>query len=427
MANKIIKTHIVLKNDTEALWIEKNPTLMKGEVGVAIDKNKFKIGDGTSTWNDLAYSGISADEIINIINDNRDNIYTYARTNSDQTDNDAITAALAGATAKKGDICIIKTAIGGSETAFEYMGYVYDGTNWAAMDGNVSSDNVIMSEDILFAGSYTQVGNITKSSSGTTTDKAKGKNLTSLFKRMFTKIIQPTITSNPSCTVTLTNAKAYEVGTTVNTAYTTSFKKGSYSFAPSDTGVTATGWSVSNGTTTLTTATGKFDDITVGDNTNYKLTATATYNAGAVAKDNTGGDSDPVVQIKAGTTASASSSAITGYRGWWTYVGTDNTTEIDSAFVRGATAKGAAGTNFNISNLSIPAGTKRVFVAIPASKNMTLKSVIDVDGMGLDVKENFTTKTVKVNGANGYAAVDYTIYLCENAAGLAATKYTFTF
>jgi bacillopeptidase F (M6 metalloprotease family) len=64
-------------------------------------------------------------------------------------------------------------------------------------------------------------------------------------------------------------------------------------------------------------------------------------------------------------------------------------------------------------------------IAVPGSHSLT--SVIDVDGMGLDVKENFTTTTgVKVNGANDYEAADYTVFLCENENGMSATKFTFT-
>ena len=90
------------------------------------------------------------------------------------------------------------------------------------------------------------------------------------------------------------------------------------------------------------------------------------------------------------------------------------------------TSKGAAGSNFNV-NLAIPAGTKRVYVAIPASKNKALSSVIDVDGMGLDVKGNFIKQTVSVEGANGYTAVDYDVFIVENLAGLAATTYQIKF
>ena len=49
-------TQIQLRRGTESQWYDVNPTLMQGEVGIELDTNKFKIGDGTSDWNSLPYS-----------------------------------------------------------------------------------------------------------------------------------------------------------------------------------------------------------------------------------------------------------------------------------------------------------------------------------------------------------------------------------
>lgn len=57
MADKILKTQILLKNDLAAKWIENNPVLGKGEMGIEYDTNKFKFGNGTTHWNDLPYAG----------------------------------------------------------------------------------------------------------------------------------------------------------------------------------------------------------------------------------------------------------------------------------------------------------------------------------------------------------------------------------
>jgi hypothetical protein len=45
------------RRDTAATWTSVNPILASGEIGVETDTNKFKIGDGTSTWSALAYQG----------------------------------------------------------------------------------------------------------------------------------------------------------------------------------------------------------------------------------------------------------------------------------------------------------------------------------------------------------------------------------
>jgi hypothetical protein len=49
---------IQLRNDTAANWTDANPVLAAGEFGLEKDTNYFKIGDGTSSWNDLPYGGI---------------------------------------------------------------------------------------------------------------------------------------------------------------------------------------------------------------------------------------------------------------------------------------------------------------------------------------------------------------------------------
>ena len=48
---------VVIRNGTELQWIESNPVLLEGEVGITMDTTpkKFKVGNGTSTWNELPY------------------------------------------------------------------------------------------------------------------------------------------------------------------------------------------------------------------------------------------------------------------------------------------------------------------------------------------------------------------------------------
>ena len=53
----LLKTQIQLRNDTAAKWASVNPKLAKGEIGIEIDTNKIKIGNGTDLWNDLPYFG----------------------------------------------------------------------------------------------------------------------------------------------------------------------------------------------------------------------------------------------------------------------------------------------------------------------------------------------------------------------------------
>jgi len=54
MANQI-----QLRRDTAAAWTSANPTLAAGEIGVETDTAKQKMGDGSTAWTSLSYSGIN--------------------------------------------------------------------------------------------------------------------------------------------------------------------------------------------------------------------------------------------------------------------------------------------------------------------------------------------------------------------------------
>ncbi len=156
-------------------------------------------------------------------------------------------------------------------------------------------------------------------------------------------------------------------------------------------------------------------------------TATLDPSSAYTPYDNTGTpyEAGKITSFEDGTTEKSFNPTlkITGFRNSWYYVGTDCTSELTSDFIRSkATAKNKNTTSFG--TLTIPAGTKRVMIAIPGTH--TLKSVIDVDGQNLDVKANFTTEIIAVEGANGYQAASYTVFHFENENGIAATKYTFS-
>lgn len=53
--NKMTVEHVQLKRGNSASWTSKNPTLLRGEIGLEMDTKKFKVGDGTTAWNDLDY------------------------------------------------------------------------------------------------------------------------------------------------------------------------------------------------------------------------------------------------------------------------------------------------------------------------------------------------------------------------------------
>lgn len=333
--------------------------------------------------------------------------HVYTKT-SESTDIDELSAGIA---AKPGDVLIVKNSNGIASA------YVFDRTTskWVACTGNVDAAAVILTDDITLAGNYTQVGNLTKPQAGTATFSTAGKSVEDALTEIFSKKLQPTKTE-PSVSITFSQAKAYEVGTQVTPAYSATLNAGSYTYGP-ETGITAKTWEVTDTDDhTATAAAGSFAKFTVGDTTNYKITATATYDAGAVAKDNLGGNSDPVVQIAAGS-KQATSGAVTGYRSFF-YGVVDNTDPLTSAIIRGLTNGGAynGSKTFTINATST---AKRIVVAIPSSSSRAgLTSVILTSAMNTPITDSYvkTAKAVKVEGVGGYTAVDYDVWVYQPAA-----------
>ena len=396
MPNTILKTKLVIRNDSAENWTTKNPVLLKGELGIEIDTNLFKIGDGLTAWTALPYANESAPAQT-----------TYqAIPTEGQSDLDAIAAVVGSAELHEGDTAICIRNIGTADHK-SYTAYVYNGTNWAAMDGNYDASNVYFDADFT---ATEKVGTISIPSSGSTTVAAQGKSLKEFLAGLLAAEKQPTATQ-PAISISVSTGKAYEVGTTVTPTYSASLSAGSYTYGPA-TGITPKTWSVTNSATdeTLTTATGSFANVVVGDSTNYSVTATATYDAGAMPKTNIGNDA-PDKQIPAGSKSATASQKITGFRNF--FYGVVKTTDLTSAIIRGLTAGGAYnGTKtFNV-NVTVDDGVG-IVVAYPASSTRAgIKEVLLTTSMNADITASYKkVANVNVEGAAGYAAVPYVVYL----------------
>lgn len=61
---------VQFRRDTKQNWETYNPILFDGEIGVCTDdRNLYKMGDGTHTWNELPYRGFNGN-IVNELGDN---------------------------------------------------------------------------------------------------------------------------------------------------------------------------------------------------------------------------------------------------------------------------------------------------------------------------------------------------------------------
>lgn len=398
-AEKTLNTIIVLRNGSKEAWEAEGSYVLKtGEVGVGYmsvtDENDeiiktvpiVKIGDGESTWKALpqAEGVFEEDQILT---------YNFGR---HKTSNGFVNAGGKGMTTSEWLLDalseVIKPKVTQPSTSL---------STYCRVDGNTSNLDSTKSVEI---GSYIDtLGWNGTFSAGSYTD--------------------PSDTSNKATYGTVENGTGTK---TKDTGLTSSHVTWAVSNDKNE--ATAT---VEDGTFELTsneriqvTKEAKTEYAKITQKANFKDTAAAEVrtplnNVGTACEDCKVDVANPAEGYKFSKTTSI---YLAGYRNSWYYVGTDCTTVIDSAFIRKATGMGSNTTAFG--TITIPAGTKRVMFAVPGVH--TLTSVIDVDGQNLDVKANFTAETIQVNGANGYDAIDYTVFHFENENGVAATKYTVT-
>ena len=285
------------------------------------------------------------------------------------------------------------------------------------MDGNYNAENVYFSEDLI---TTTAIGNITLTN-GQATIAAAGKNLKQVFQTIFVDEKDPK-TTPPSVTVTLSKAGNYEVGTTVATTDSARLKSGSYTYGP-PTNVVSNSWSVSDGTNTKDTASGAFDDIIVGDDTNYVVTATATYGDGSIPVTNLGNPySDG--QILAGS-VTGTSSAIKGHRKSF-YGSREEKDNLTSEIIRGLhSTESALNANSEV-KVNVAVNALSVVFAYPANLP-DLVSITDANAMGSEILSSFTQEIIAVNGANNYEPCNYKVYVIKFANPYDTSNYyTFT-
>lgn len=412
MAGNTLKTRIQLRNDEAATWVEKNPVLLKGEMGIEVDTGKIKIGDGTKAWNELNYSGVDENAIKSIINSNRDKVSVLTLIEG-KTDVDMLATI---ATPVQGDMAVVENAFVEGKTS--RTAYFYDGANWAAFDGNYSADNVYFDEDITYTVGF---GTLAKPASSAKF-AATGKNVTEVFKTLMATEQNPSKTEPAVFFSAQDGFGTFEIGTKKNLTYTAALSAGEYTYGPA-TGITAQSWSVSctGVADKLTTATGSFENV-VAESAAKKITATATYGDGAVPVTNLGKDY-PAGKIVGGS-KSKDSSALVGVRYmFWGPVTSD--VELNSANIRGLKYNKATDTGA-LTTFGAGANAKKVIVAVPVGHKITkvlMPSALNADVTALFVKQG---TQVDVEGANGYTAAKYDVYVYQPASIDAGETYAVT-
>lgn len=356
-----------------------------------------------------------------------------------------------------GDIAIVKSPI--AEGKYEHTAYVYCNETWAAMDGNYSAANVYTSSKITLAGDYgkdSRGDTLTRIGNKKIGDEiAAGTSLQSVLMDILSQRIQPS-KSAPTATITASGSDgAKETGEsyTLPTA-TLTVTSGSYTYDGSATGVKYLANNVTvaygadpdtatyknsnsaelgnNGTVTIAPAkysanatTAIFTDNTVS----YTFSGKAHNEAGNVAKDNLGDNSNPEVKIDAADLTVADKSV--GFRGYRKMFCGCTDKELTSDEIRKLSLKSAKAdtTAFEV---TAPIGATKLVVAAP-TKSVGKKYTLSKAEMFTMSYEDYTAKFATKDqievadyrgGTNGLQA--YNIYVYEFAALAAPTKFKIT-
>ena len=466
METKEIYTRLVLRNDTAANWeaVKDTATLMVGEMGVESDTGLFKIGkmiqeEGQeprlATWGELEY-GNDVPDLSSVTN----NVKI------------ATTFEGLGSGAVVGDMGIVKSVVYENESdatqnKYSYTAYVWNGTAWEAMDGNYDANNVYFKEDITLAGSYTAVGNVTKSSTTSTgTLSAAGKSLSQVMQSIFTKELYPATGSSinkPTISLSGDADASGEVGTsfTLPTVTVKVDDVGAYTYGPA-TGIKFTTGNLTIAQGAVSTSTNKKSNESdfVANSTmslqatdtstlytdsakSYEFNASGSYTQGAAPKTNLGNELDTddssaeaiakwTYRIPAGsTTATKRTIKRTGYR--YMFAGGTTATTVDSAVIRGFSAKKNSKPTSESAALEFTAagGTTKVICAFP--NGWTGTPYFEMFGLAWAENSNFKAKdNVNVADARGTnadgtlnGAMAYKVYAWELETPLEAETTKF--
>lgn len=429
-----LNTRIILRNDSTANWLtNSDQVLLKGEVGIeflADGKVKMKVGDGTKTWAELSYFG-------------GDESHVYEATlEANETKEAAITRVVGTNTPVSGDIAIVKALINGEK--YEYTAYVYNGTAWAAMDGNYNAENVYFNAPLP---STFALGNI-KLTNGYGEVDATGLNLRETWEAIFMQEDTDISVTNP--TVSVGGSLQYiEVGSSASQTVAVTYEDGKYEYGYTTetgetgdtatdvtnngtTGATVTGYKLTDGTNTINpTATGGNSfAVASGVKTakgSMSVKGSATYDEGYIPVSNLK-KMYPAKKITAGTTTEVSKELFRWYVPMFygfKYSGAviADPENITAEEVKALTAI-TGETAYNATKPTSVTATgswRQFFVAVPASYNAELSSFIDSNNLPSTIE-----KAKNVTLALGTASIEYEVWYVNYPADYDTTKITLT-
>lgn len=448
MSERIIKTTILLRNDTEENWLSANPVLSAGEAGVIRKEDgtvKLVVGDGETELSDLKYIGGDAAQHFEV------------SAFEELADIEVVHG---------GDTAVVKEEIAGGK--YSYTAYVYDAelTAWKAMDGNYSADNVYFGSNITAMYTF---GKYSGKEATPVTISAAGKSVADVFTDALTKVNLPKTPTAPTISISgLTTTISAEVGQPLLASIpkvNLVFADGTYTYGPEPTGALVSSYTISasheswttktwtkpengnclsNGTLStfnsvaLSSADADLRLIATNDSTlTVKLSANAKYTNGFVAYNNLKQPANVAsANISAGTATTAQTISATGYYPSWYGFTTNPVANTVFETVISANNQNTISVNNNLTLTRVPGftgtstlkktfttdkGWYELFYLIPTVKCDKTSWTGTDTGTGLPVAvESSISATVKFP-VDELSAVTYTVFVVRNAGKADAT------
>lgn len=390
--------------------------------------NSFLVKDSEGNWVAKTLS-----DVIELISANLEESAAPAQVfqvikESNELDQDAINRIINESLITSGDIVIVKAMIANNK--YQHTAYVYDGKNWAAMDGNYSLANIFTSEDIQVT---TKVGEL---AANTIVDA--GTNFADLMVRILSQSKNPSKVDPSITAFAVTNngtGASFEAGTTITPKWDSTFSNGSYSYKStvsnediipvSGTGVSVNSWSITRDNVVIgSTEDGVGDAFVIEDDT-VVFKATVDYSDGNYALTNLNKLPEKEVRIAAKTISKTA--IMESYRNM--FAGGIDTNEITSNLIRSLNSSAKASTD-DVFEFTANVGDTKVVFAYPADLT-TNEPKFEYFTMAWESVGGFVkVDTVQVADARGESngLKDYTVYTYTPAAPYATgTKYRVSF
>ena len=467
---KTLNTIIQLRHDSETNWETngKDRVLKDGEMGVSFDasgKPSFKIGYGDKKWSELEFyasaqpASIYDIDMTKVVTSENAALvpeggHVLSAGVDIEDDVEVIEDFVGSAELQAGDIAIVRRPIAGD--TISYTSYVYNGTAWAATDGNYSAKNVFLKNNITLAGNFTSIGNYSK---GKTINA--GTSLEDLFSGMLQQeLLPPTAVASmdvpnasitisgtesgevgssytlPTATLKITDVGSYPYGTDAQKSSGISFAIGSVKLAEGADPDTATNYTTNAGVmtknSTITLQASGETAMYADTSKTYTFSGTASYAAGNIPVTNLG-NACAAGQIPAGSVSiSDASKTFSGYRK--AFAGGTTASAIDSVVARSMTAtknsKGSMDSQSEALEFTAAAGTTKVFFTYPSSWTGT--PYFEMFGLAWAENTDIVAKSnIQVADARGtvdgvlQGAMDYKLYCWELSTPLQAESTKF--